>query len=91
MIDSHPVQVLKDLEKDVSTHKALVNESESKRTMLQQDLQRASTRLQEEQYKAKVFADEVILENRQLREEIAQLKVKLNDKETDKLQLIIAH
>ena len=87
----HTVQVLKDLEKDVSTHKALVNESESKRTMLQQDLQRASTRLQEEQYKAKVFADEVILENRQLREEIAQLKVKLNDKETDKLQLIIAH
>ena len=59
--------------------------------MLQQDFQRASTRLQEEQYKAKVFADEVILENRQLREEIAQLKVKLNDKETDKIQLIIAH
>jgi hypothetical protein len=82
---------LKDLEKDVATNKALVNESEQKRTGLQQDLQKASHRLQEEQYKAKQFADEVILENRHLRDEIAQLKVKLNEKETERLQMIIAH
>jgi hypothetical protein len=62
---------LKDLEKDVSTSKALVVESETKRASLQQDLRNASSRLQEEQFRARQFADEVITENRQLRDEIA--------------------
>ena len=62
---------MKDLEKDVSTSKALVVESETKRASLQQDLRNASSRLQEEQFRARQFADEVITENRQLRDEIA--------------------
>jgi hypothetical protein len=45
--------VLKDLEKDVSTSKALVAESEAKRASLQQELRNASTRMQEEQYRAR--------------------------------------
>ena len=62
---------MKDLEKDVSTSKALVVESETKRASLQLDLRNASSRLQEEQFRARQFADEVITENRQLRDEIA--------------------
>ena len=58
---------------------------------LQQDLRNASTRLQEEQFKAKLFSDELIIENRQLRDDIAQLKVKLNEKDMEKQLLINAH
>jgi hypothetical protein len=47
--------------------------------------------LQEEQFKAKLFSDELINENRQLREDIAQLKVKLNEKDMEKQLLINAH
>jgi hypothetical protein len=79
------------LEKDVSTSKALVAESEGKRVTLQQDLRNASTRLQEEQFKAKLFSDELINENRQLRDDIALLKVKLNEKDMEKQLLINAH
>ena len=51
---------------------------------LQKELQAAANRLQEEQIKARVFSEEVTQENRGLRDEIARLKVIIQEKETEK-------